>query len=117
VSEARQLWTYDMSAPGTLGPSTSYAGADHAQLRERSIADSLKVQADGKVCVCTLLAGGISIIDAAGNTEFIEFADPMTTNLAFGGQDMRDVWVTLSGTSRIGRVRWPYAGLKAAFSA
>jgi len=75
------------------------------------------VQADGKVCVCTLLAGGISIIDAAGNTEFIEFADPMTTNLAFGGSDMRDVWVTLSGTSRIGRVRWPYPGLKAAFSA
>jgi len=117
VSEARQLWTYDISAPGALGPSTSYPGADHAKLRERAIADSLKVQADGKVCVCTLLAGGISIIDAAGNTEFIEFADPMTTNLAFGGADMRDVWVTLSGTSRIGRVRWPYPGLKAAFSA
>jgi gluconolactonase len=117
VSEARQLWTYDISAPGTLGPSTSYTGAEHAKLRERSIADSLKVQADGKVCVCTLLAGGISIIDAAGDTEFIEFADPMTTNLAFGGPDMRDVWVTLSGTSRIGRVRWPYPGLKAAFSA
>jgi gluconolactonase len=117
VSEARQLWTYDISAPGALGPSTSYPGADHAKLRERAIADSLKVQADGKVCVCTLLAGGISIIDAAGNTEFIEFADPMPTNLAFGGADMRDVWVTLSATSRIGRVRWPYPGLKAAFSA
>jgi gluconolactonase len=117
VSEARQLWTYDISGPGTLGPSTSYPQADHAKLRERSIADSLKVQADGKVCVCTLLAGGISIIDAAGSTEFIEFADPMTTNLAFGGPDMRDVWVTLSGTSRIGRVRWPYPGLKAAFRA
>jgi gluconolactonase len=117
VSETRQLWTYDISAPGTLAPNTSYTQADHAKLRERSIADSLKVQADGKVCVCTLLAGGISIIDAAGNTEFIEFADPMTTNLAFGGLGLRDVWVTLSGTSRIGRVRWPYPGLKAAFSA
>jgi gluconolactonase len=117
VSEARQLWTYDLSGPGTLGPSTSYPQADHAKLRERSIADSLKVQADGKVCVCTLLAGGISIIDAAGSTEFIDFADPMTTNLAFGGTDMRDVWVTLSGTSRIARVRWPYAGLKPAFGA
>jgi gluconolactonase len=117
VSEGRQLWTFDISAPGTLGPSTSYARAEHAKLRERSIADSLKVQADGKVCVCTLLAGGISIIDAAGNTEFIDFADPMTSNLAFGGADMRDAWVTLSGTSRIGRVRWPYPGLKGAFGA
>jgi gluconolactonase len=75
------------------------------------------VQADGKVCVCTLLAGGISIIDAAGAVEFIQFADPMLTNLAFGGRDMRDVWLTLSATSRIAKLRWPGAGLKAAFSA
>jgi gluconolactonase len=117
VSEARRLWTFDIARPGRLAPSTSYPQAEHATLRERSIADSLKVQADGKVCVCTLLAGGISIIDAAGATEFIQFADPMPTNLAFGGRDMRDVWVTLSATGRIAKLRWPGAGLKAAFSA
>jgi gluconolactonase len=38
-------------------------------------------------------------------------------NLAFGGKDMRDAWVTLSATGRIAKLRWPYAGLKAAFSA
>ena len=117
VSEARRLWTFDIAGPGRLAPSTSYPQAEHGTLRERSIADSLKVQADSKVCVCTLLAGGISIIDAAGAVEFIQFADPMLTNLAFGGRDMRDVWVTLSATSRIATLRWPGAGLKAAFSA
>ncbi len=117
VSEARRLWTFDIAGPGILAPATSYPQAEHAALRERSIADSLKVQADGKVCVCTLVVGGISIIDAAGATEFIQFADPMPTNLAFGGKDMRDVWVTLSATSRIAKLRWPYAGMQPAFSA
>ena len=41
----------------------------------------------------------------------------MTTNLAFGGRDMRDVWLTLSGLGKIGKVRWPSAGLKPAYSA
>jgi gluconolactonase len=117
VSEARRLWTFDIAAPGVLAPATSYPQAEHAALREHSIADSLKVQADGKVCVCTLLAGGISIIDAAGATEFIQFNDPMPTNLAFGGRDLRDVWVTLSATSCIGRLRWPYAGMEPLFNA
>ena len=117
VSEGRQLWTFDIKGPGELGPSTTYPNAAHAMLRERSAADSLKVLADGKVAVCTLIAGGISIIDAAGQTEFIQFDDPMTTNLAFGGPDMRDAWITSSGLSRIVKVRWPYPGLKPAYSA
>ena len=101
-----------------LGPSTSYPNAVHAPLRDRSVADSLKVLADGKVCVCTLIVGGISIIDSGGVTEFIQFDDPMTTNLAFGvATDMRDAWVTSSGLSRIVKVRWPYPGLKPAYSA
>ena len=117
VSEGRQLWTFDIKGPGELGPSVSYPDAAHAMLRERSVADSLKVLADNKVCVCTLIAGGISIIDPAGQTEFIQFDDPMTTNLAFGGPDMRDVWLTSSGLGRIVKVRWPYPGLKPAYSA
>jgi gluconolactonase len=117
VSEGRQLWTFDIAGPGMLAPSFSYPNAAHAMLRERSIADSLKVLADGKVAVCTLIAGGISIFDAAGGTEFIQFDDPMTTNLAFGGRDMRDAWVTSSGLGRIVKVRWPYPGLKPAYSA
>ena len=117
VSEGRQLWTFDIAGPGVLGPSVSYPNAAHGMLRERSVADSLKVLADDKVCVCTLIAGGISIIDQAGATEFIQFDDPMTTNLAFGGPDMREVWVTSSGLGRIVKVRWPYPGLKPVYSA
>jgi gluconolactonase len=118
VSERRQLWTFDIEKPGVLAATPkSYPNGEHAQLRERSVADSLKVQADGKVCVCTLIVGGISIIDKAGATEFMQFNDPFVTNLAFGGKDMRDCWLTLSGSGRIAKVRWPYAGLKSAYRA
>jgi gluconolactonase len=117
VSIGRMLMSFDIKAPGELAVSSSYPDATHAQLPERSIADSLKVLADGKVAVCTLIVGGISIFDAKGSNELINFADPMTTNLAFGGKDLRDTWVTLSGTGRIGQVRWPYPGLKPAFTA
>jgi gluconolactonase len=118
VSERRQLWTFDIEKPGVLAQTPkSYPNAEHAQLREHSVADSLKVQADGKVCVCTLIVGGISIIDRAGVTQFMQFNDPFVTNLAFGGKDRRDCWLTLSGSGRIAKVRWPYAGLKPAFHA
>ena len=112
-----KLQSFDIKAAGELATSSSYPEGAHADLPERSIADSLKVLADGKVAVCTLLVGGISIFDSKGGNEFINFADPMTTNLAFGGKDMRDTWVTLSGTGRIAKVRWPYPGLKPAFTA
>jgi gluconolactonase len=112
VSEGRTLWTFDIAGPGVLGPNTSYPNGAHGTLRDRSVTDSLKVLADGKVAVCTLIVGGISIIDLGGGTEFIQFADPMTTNLAFGGADMRDAWITSSGAGKLLKVRWPYAGLK-----
>ena len=117
VSEGRTLWTWDVVGPGVLAPSKDYPSGDQGHLPERSITDSLKVLADGKVCVCTLIVGGISIFDAAGHAELIQFEDPMTTNLAFGGKDMRDTWVTSSGLGKLLKVRWPYAGLKPAFSA
>jgi gluconolactonase len=39
------------------------------------------------------------------------FPDPLTTNIAFGGPDMCDAYVTLSATGRVARVRWPRPGL------
>jgi gluconolactonase len=36
----------------------------------------------------------------------------MTTNICFGGADMRDAFLTLSGSGRVVKARWPRAGLK-----
>jgi gluconolactonase len=39
----------------------------------------------------------------------------MTTNICFGGADMRDAYITLSGTGKLVTARWPRPGLKLNF--
>ena len=54
--------------------------------------------------------GGITVFSRDGRTEHIAVPDPMVTNLCFGGPDMRDVWITGSGTGRLFKCRWPRPG-------
>ena len=77
--------------------------------------DSLAVEADGRVCVATLVNGGITVFDPAdGSWEQHAFPDPLTTNICFGGPDMRTAFITCSGTGKLYRARWPRPGLKLA---
>ena len=39
------------------------------------------------------------------------------TNIAFGGPDMRDAYVTLSSSGKLVKLRWDEPGLKLAFNA
>lgn len=77
--------------------------------------DSLAVDADGWVSVGTLIRGGITAISPDGaNVDFIATDDPMTTNLCFGGPDMRTAYITLSATGRLVSMDWPRRGLRLA---
>ncbi|MFL5294861.1 MAG: SMP-30/gluconolactonase/LRE family protein [Phenylobacterium sp.] len=110
VSMGQSLYAFDIEGPGKLSTRT-YPEGRQAPLHEGSGADSLKLQADGKVCVCSLFRpGGITIADRAGMTEFLGFPDRFVCNLAFGGKDMRDCWLMLSGLGKIAKVRWPAPG-------
>ena len=52
--------------------------------------DSLAVDAEGWICVATLINGGITAISPDGTeVEFYETGDPITTNICFGGDDLR----------------------------
>ena len=77
--------------------------------------DSLAVDGDGWVCVATLINGGITAISPDG-TEIEHHAtgDPLTTNVCFGGEDLRTAFVTLSATGRLASFTWPRAGLRLA---
>jgi gluconolactonase len=75
--------------------------------------DSLAVTAAGKLCIGTLWTGGIAVVDPAdGRVEHIAFPDELVTNIAFGGDDMRTAYITLSGSGRLVRARWPEPGLR-----
>ncbi len=80
--------------------------------------DSLAVDSDGNVCVATLGNGGITV--AAPDHSFAEHVptgDPVTTNICFGGEDLRTAFVTASATGRLLRTEWPVAGLRLPHSA
>ena len=44
--------------------------------------------------------------------EFVGVPDFFTTNIAFGGADMRTAWITMSGSGKLARMRWPRPGLR-----
>ena len=78
--------------------------------------DSLAVESDGRICVATVVNGGISIIEPDGSLEHFAIPDSMCTNIAFGGTDMRTAWITASSTGKLYRVEWPRSGLRLAFT-
>ena len=78
--------------------------------------DSLAVTAAGHICVATLYEGGITTITPDGRTRKYDIAgERYVTNIAFGGADRRDAYVTLSTTGRLVRLRWDEPGLALAY--
>jgi gluconolactonase len=77
--------------------------------------DSMAVDGDGFVCVATLANGGVTAISPDGvDVEHHATLDPLTTNVCFGGDDVRTAYVTLSATGRLVSFPWPRAGLRLA---
>jgi gluconolactonase len=77
--------------------------------------DSLAVDGDGNVCVATILNGGITVISPDGsNVEHLPTDDVITTNICFGGDDMRTAYITLSSTGRLVSMPWRCEGLRPA---
>ena len=113
-----RLWAFDISAPGELAEGPPFQpGRVVCNLPGYQLLDSLAVEAGGKVCVATIINGGVTAFDPDGSTEHYPFPDLLCTNICFGGTDMRDAWVTASGTGKLYKVRWPRPGLKLNFNA
>lgn len=112
-----RLWAFDVAAPGELTPAPGFApGRVVANLPGYQLLDSLAVEAGGKICVATIINGGVTAFDPNGETEHFAFPDLVTTNLCFGGADMRDAWVTGSSSGKLYKCRWPRPGLKLNFN-
>jgi gluconolactonase len=110
-----RLIAFDLSGPGQVvkgGRGGRLVGAAPG----RAFFDSLAVQANGDICVASL-ANGVTTMTAAGASRQTPLPDRMTTNICFGGADMRDAYITLSETGRLVRMRWPEPGLRLNFSA
>ena len=114
-----RVWAFAIERPGVLAPATTLFGAANVlgPLPGYQLLDSLAVEASGRVCVATLVNGGITAFDPAGGTEHFSVPDPLTTNLCFGGADRQTAFITASSTGKLYKCRWPRPGLKLAFNA
>jgi gluconolactonase len=108
-----RLWAFDLTGPGEIAePAGREDSCVLGPLPGYKMLDSLAVEAGGDICVGTLRVGGISVFHPAGGIEHVPTPDPMTTNICFGGADMRDAWITGSSTGSLYKRRWPRPGLK-----
>jgi len=111
---AGRLLKFDIVKPGVLGPRTGpMHGTCVCGLPGLQLLDSLAVEANGRVCVATIAfpGGAITSIAPDGSYEQTAFADPLVTNICFGGQDMKTAYVCLSATGKLVAREWPRPGL------
>jgi gluconolactonase len=74
--------------------------------------DSLALEDNGSICVATLAHGGITVVAPDGSAfEHVPMPDTHTTNICFGGPELRTAYVTLSGSGRLVALEWPRPGL------
>ncbi|QHE84738.1 SMP-30/gluconolactonase/LRE family protein [Hydrogenophaga sp. BPS33] len=111
-----RLWAFDIAGPGSVHQAVTdrpHGGELLAGLPGFQLFDSLAVQDSGHICVATLFNGGITVVSPDGQSiEHVPLPDPFTTNICFGGAELREAFVTLSSTGQLVRVTWPRPGLR-----
>lgn len=108
-----RLWAFDIVEPGVIAKSEGpLPGRFVGGPQGLNFFDSLAVDSEGNVCVATIFNGGITSIAPDGSQmTHMPFDDFITTNICFGGADLKTAYVTLSSTGRLAKVQWPVAGL------
>jgi gluconolactonase len=124
VDGARKLWRFDLGADGTVDPASRKLIHDWKKTRGP---DGMKLDSQGRLFVAAGLnrpnppfeqqdqpTAGIYVFSPEGKfTEFIPISRDECTNCAFGGDDLKTLFVTAGGSlwsirvREPGRVIWP----------
>ena len=120
-TEAARLLAFDIASPGVLTrrrfPSLNGGRLLYNQAGYQRY-DSLAVDGDGNVCIATLMSGHITVVAPDGTlVRQVKTPDLYTTNICFGGPDLRTAYITLSGVGQLVAMDWQEAGLKLNFAA
>jgi gluconolactonase len=111
-----RLWAFNVGEPGEIRPIEEFyrgeRGKPIAGLGGYQMFDSIAVEASGNICVATLISGSISVIAPDGKlVEQVPTGDNFTTNIAFGGPELKTAYITLSGKGELVTMDWPRPGL------
>ena len=134
VAETYSRWIlyWNLSGPGQIADNCDWLDGGNlltAKIPGMGQLDSMAVDEMGNLYVATLTPGGPNLAKNGGITvvsphgeilEYIELkvgdaADPLPSNICFGGPDRKTAFITLAGTGRVVTCRTKYAGLKLAF--
>jgi gluconolactonase len=112
-----RCWAFPLSGPGQIagahGPLRGEKGRLVVGLGGYQLFDSLAVDAEGHVCVATIITGAISDLWPDGRRVVQHtLPDIMVTNVCFGGPDLATAFATLSITGRLVAFPWPRPGLR-----
>ncbi len=112
-TQGARLWGFELEAPGKIkGRAQTSQKTFIASPSGLNFFDSLAVEADGTVCVATIVGGGISRIHPeTGAIRHVATDDFMTTNICFGGAELKTAYITASSTGRLLKTDWDAAGL------
>ena len=114
-----RLWSFPLASPGVIDSSAGirpHGGTLLASIDGYYLYDSMAVDSLGRVCVATIIQGGISVVDPMANTAYlVPMPDRLTTNICFGGDDLRTAYITLSSTGQLVSIPWPVPGAPLAF--
>jgi len=114
-THAARVWVRDIVQPGEVTPVTPF-DTHHLLWASPTLVylDSLAVDGDGNVCVATIApaGGGVTVISPEGTVvRFVASGDVMTTNICFGGPDLRTAYITRSGVGDVVATQWASPGL------
>jgi gluconolactonase len=114
-TDTGRLWSYPVLGPGELAkepwPSPN-GGRFLGNLPGYHRFDSMAVEANGNLCVATLVSGGITVFSPEGEAlEYHAAPEGYCTNICFGGPDLKTAYITLSGYGTLVAVDWPRPGL------
>lgn len=117
-TEGARLWSFEILGPGQVKkigwPSPQGAkliAANPGGYYQRF--DSMAVDVLGNLYIASLFHAGISVFSPQGTwISHIPTDDLLTTNLCFGGKDLRTLYITLSGRGQLIAIDdWPIPGL------
>ena len=112
-----RLWSWEIASPGVVKPGTTpfAPGTLHYDFEGYQLLDSMAVDADGNICVATLVTGAVTVVSPDGKlVEQVKVPkwDIFVTNICFGGPDLRTAYITSSGHGLLYEMEWPRPGLK-----
>jgi gluconolactonase len=102
------IWAFEVLGPGRLGAPSLFAS-----LGSDVIPSGIAVDADGRVLVCGHMSGCVHVLDSAGDpVAALDVGRSLgLAHLAFGGADLRTIYIAASASGEIFATTWDSPGL------